>query len=309
MKKTGLLFALAAGFTIAIAGCLNPQPPVSTLQHKARPISISAYEGAPPSTEGIQVKWSPTDPEPHTVFGDPTYKKNDPKHNITREYFAFTVYYDDVILSPRWTAIKVTKEIADKNQDIKRLPKFKVDPELKEKGYQTATHDDYKNPVGMKKWARGHMVQFDDARGWGLQVAEESFYTTNICPQLAALNGQGWLSLEKLCTEYARDYDVVWVYTGPIYKEIKPFAPDRKIPAPTAFYKIVVSPGEDGGIDVLAFIVPHKPLKSDADLSQFLTSIDNVEKQTGLDFLYELPDDYENYLEKTTWELWPKVGN
>ena len=272
---------------------------------KARPVSISAHEGAPPSAREIRVTWSKTEPQPHTVFGQPAYSNHDDKHTVTREYAAFTVYYDDTILSPRWTAIKVTKEIADKNNDIKRPKKFKVDPELKEKGYITAAHDDYKNPAGMQLWSRGHMVQFDDARGYGQQAADESFYTTNICPQLAALNGQGWLALEKLCTEYARDYQVVWIYTGPIYDEIKPFAPDRKIPCPAAFYKVVISPGEDEGIDVLAFIVPHKPFKSDADLSQFLVSIDEVENQTKLDFLPDLPDDYEKYLEKTVWKMWP----
>jgi endonuclease G len=307
VKKTCLLFALVAGLVVATIGCSNPRPAISAIQHKARPISIRADEVPPPSAEGIEVKWSPTDPGPDTLFGDPTYKKHDPEHNTIRQYYAFTVYYDDVILSPRWTGIKITKEIADKNKDIKRLKRFKVDPQLQQKGYQTATHDDYKNPTGMKTWDRGHMVQFDDARGYGQQAAEDSFYTTNICPQLAALNGQGWLALEKLCTEYARDYRVVWVYTGPIYREIKPFAPDRKIPVPTAFYKVVVSPGQDKGVDVLAFIMPHKPTKSDIDLSQFLVRIDEVEEQTGLDFLYELPDDYEDFLEKTVWKLWPHI--
>jgi endonuclease G len=311
MKKTSLLFGLVASLVIGMAGCSTShlQPTANAKKHKAQPVFICASETAPPSAEGIQVQWSKTDPQPHTIFGDPIYNKHNDKHNIELQYSAFTVYYDDEVLSPRWTVIKITKEIADKNKDIERLKRFKVDPQLQQKGYKTATHDDYKNPAGMKKWARGHMVQFDDARGYGRQAAEDSFYTTNICPQLAALNGQGWLALEKLCTEYARDYDVVWVYTGPIYKEIKPFAPDRKIPSPTSFYKIVVSPGEDGGIDVLAFIVPHKPLKSDADLSKFLVSIDEVEKQTKLDFLPDLPDDYENYLEKTVWELWPDIEN
>jgi endonuclease G, mitochondrial len=311
MKKTHLLFVLVASLVIGMAGCTTSgsQPTANAKTHKAQAAFICAYEGAPPSAEGIQVTWSKTEPQPQIIFGNPVYKKHDDKHNIIRPYFAFTVYYDDVVLSPRWTAIKITKEIADKNKDIERLTRFKVDETLKQKGYQTTTHDDYKNPTGMKKWARGHMVQFDDARGYGRQAAEDSFYTTNICPQLAALNGQGWLALEKLCTEYARDYAVVWIYTGPIYKEIKPFAPDRKIPSPTSFYKIVVSPGEDGGVDVLAFIVPHKPLKSNADLSKFLVSIDEVEKQTKLDFLPDLPDNYENYLEKTVWELWPDLEN
>lgn len=70
-----------------------------------------------------------------------------------------------------------------------------------------------------------------------------------------------------------------------------------------------MSSGEDEDVDVLAFIVPHKPLKSDADLSKFLTSIDQLEKKTGLDFLNELPDNYEDYLEKNIWELWPDIQN
>jgi DNA/RNA endonuclease G (NUC1) len=234
MKKTSLLFVLVTSLVVGLCGCSTPhsQPTVNVKKHKAQPVYICASETAPPSAQGIQVQWSKTDPEPHTIFGDPTYNKHNDKHNIELQYSAFTVYYDDVVLSPRWTAIKVTKEIADKNQDIKRLTRFKTDESLKQKGYQTTSHDDYKNPTGVKKWARGHMVQFDDARGYGQQAAEDSFYTTNICPQLSALNGQGWLALEKLCTEYARDYGVVWVYTGPIYKEIKPFAPGRKIPNP-----------------------------------------------------------------------------
>jgi hypothetical protein len=46
--------------------------------------------------------WDNDTPEPHTVFGEPIYTAHDPNHNITRKYEAFTVYYDDEVLSPRW---------------------------------------------------------------------------------------------------------------------------------------------------------------------------------------------------------------
>ena len=310
MKKPSHLFILITSLITGICGCCasHSQPTAHRNECKVRPLLICAYEGAD-AAKNIQIQWSKTSPEPHTIFGEPAYSKHADEHNIVRRYSAFTIYYDDEILSPRWAAIKITKEIADKNKNIKRLPKFKVDKTLEEKGYEVASHDDYKNPTGMKKWARGHMVQFDDARGYGKKAAEESFYTTNICPQLSALNGQGWLSLEKLCTEYARDYGVVWVYTGPIYEKTEPFAPNRKIPKPTAFYKVAVSPGEDGGVDVLAFIMPHEPIKSDVDLSRYLVSVDKVEEKTGLDFLRELPDEYENYLEENIWELRPDIEN
>jgi len=111
--------------------------------------------------------WDNDTPEPHTVFGEPIYAAHDPNHNIVRNYEAFSVYYDDEVLSPRWTAIKMTHYVADRNSDIERPKQFKMDKVLKDKGYEVTTHDDYKNPKGKQTWDRGHMVQFDDARGYG----------------------------------------------------------------------------------------------------------------------------------------------
>jgi len=55
--------------------------------------------------------------------------------------------------------------------------------------------------------------------------------------------------------------------------------------------------------------MPHEPIKSDVDLSRYLVSVDKVEEKTGLDFLRELPDEYENYLEENIWELRPDIEN
>ena len=164
-----------------------------------------------------------------------------------------------------------------------------MDKLLKEKGFDLPSHNDYKNLPRSRKWNRGHMVQFDDARGYGEKAAEESFYTTNICPQLGAHNQRGWLALEQRCTEFARDYNVVWIYTGPIYgKDKVPFAEGRNIPNPAAFYKIVVSVNEDSkGVKVLAFKTPHEPIPRNADLSKYLVSVREIENETGLNFLHE----------------------
>lgn len=124
------------------------------------------------------------------------------------------------------------------------------------------------------------MVQFDDARGYGEQAAKDSFYTSNICPQLSLFNQGSWLKLEQTCTEFARDYKVVWIYTGPIYGEHKPpFAKGRKIPSPIAFYKIVVSPGDSNSVDVLAFRLPHQNMPQDVDLSKYLVSVRDIENE------------------------------
>jgi DNA/RNA endonuclease G (NUC1) len=94
--------------------------------------------------------WDNAKPEPHTVFAVPEYANHDPNHNVVREYSAFTVYYDDEVLAPRWTAIKMTHHVADKNNKIKRSPRFKIDQILRKKGYEVTKHDDYKNPTGQR---------------------------------------------------------------------------------------------------------------------------------------------------------------
>ncbi len=264
-------------------------------------------------TSALAIDWPVWDnrtPKPHTVFGEPIYERHDPNHNFVRRYRAFTVYYDDTVLSPRWTAIKMTYHVADQNNNIKRPERFLIDKVLKKEGYEVAKHEDYNNPRGVKKWDRGHMVQFDDARGYGMRAAKDSFYTSNICPQLAMLNQRGWLSLEEKCTEFARNYEVVWIYTGPIYGERKsPFVKGRKIPKPIAFYKIVISPGDSDQVDVLAFRMPHKAIPRDVNLSDYLVSVDDIEDETGIDFLNELDEKEQREIESEVWEMWPDIPN
>ena len=47
---------------------------------------------------------------------------------------------------------------------------------------------------------------------------------------------------------------------------------------------------------MIGFIIPHRP--SVQPLQVFIVSVDEVEKQTGLDFFSKLPDDQEERLER-----------
>lgn len=161
--------------------------------------------------------WDNDTPEPHTVFGEPVYIKHDPNHNIVRRYQAFTVYYDDQVLSPRWTAIKITCYVADKNSHIKRPSRFQTDMFLKQKGYQVTKHEDYSNPRGVKKkWDRGHMVQFDDARGYGEQAAKDSLLYVKYLPATCAIQSrqlvEAGTDLYRVCTRLQGRLDLHRAY-------------------------------------------------------------------------------------------------
>ncbi len=278
-------------------------------------VQLSLLEFAPGTSRAAPVDvnwplWDNQTPEPHTIFGEPVYVNHDPRHNITRKYKAFSVYYDDRVLSARWTAIKLTPHVVGKNAVARRQGPLATDTVLAQMGYKVTSERDYTGPAMTGAWSAGQMVSLGSASAYGARAARDSMYTSNICLQLSGYNSRTWARLDNLCMEFARDYRGVWIYTGPIYPDArKAFAAAGVVPAPVAFYKIVVSPGEAGTVDVLGLRVPHWRVPADADLSRYLVSIRDIERETGLDFLHELPDELEGALESAIWDIWADVPN
>jgi endonuclease G len=287
--------------SLLLAGCAGPVSRVGP-----SPESPAAGGDAPVPTWPVAVDESPL---PHVVFGEPVYFEDDPGHNMTLRYGAFSAYYDDRVLGPRWAAMKLTTAVADANSDFARPDRFKTDPALEESGLDFTTHDDYANtPDRPRKWDRGHMVQFDDVRGYGDDAGRDSMFTTNVCPQLAALNQRGWLTLEERMTDCARDFGTVWLIIGPVYDSPPhPFEPGRRVPAADAFFRIAVRSGAAGDPLVIAFIMPQAPVSRDAELEAFQVSIDEIEARTGLDFFHDLPDEIEDAVEAEVPTIWPDL--
>ena len=82
---------------------------------------------------------------------------------------------------------------------------------------------------------------------------------------------------------------------------------------PDAFFKIVVKDALNGGLDVLAFILPmyggDDYGSSNADLTPYLTSVDTIEALTGLDFLTNVNEEREKKVERIVQtKLWPTDG-
>ena len=51
----------------------------------------------------------------------------------------------------------------------------------------------------------------------------------------------------------------------------------------------------------------HEAAPKGVNLSRRVKTVDYIESVTGLDFLHELPDDLEDRIEATQWELWPDL--
>lgn len=145
---------------------------------------------------------------------------------------------------------------------------------------------------------RGHMApNYAIALCYGVQAQRETFLMSNIIPQDPDLNRRVWEHLEETeIKDYAQRYGQVWVVDGPIFNGTSTLRSGVAIP--TACYKILVRES-NGQPSTLAFIIPQT-VTGNEQPAQFLTSIDEIEKETGLDFFADMPDDVENQVESLT---------
>ena len=206
----------------------------------------------------------------------------------------YTLSYNNDWRLANWVGYELTSNETD--GDVERSDWFDKDPMVK--GIQVR-HADYTH----SGFDRGHMAPAADMK-WDKQAMIESFYMSNICPQVHALNAGLWNSLESRVRTWARRDSAIVVICGPIVPDEPMTIGDNRVAVPEYFYKVIASPytTQPRGI---AFIMPNEDC--DMPLYKYAVTIDSVEARTGIDFLYNLPDSLENYVEQNydlkSWQL------
>ena len=200
---------------------------------------------------------------------------------------AYMVGYDETMRNPAWVAYYL--ESGEGSATSERPETFNADRRTRAR----VGHYDYSNTG----YDRGHMAPnyaIDTVFGEGAQ--KETFLMSNIVPQRPELNQGPWKEFEQVvANRYLKDYQALWVVTGPIYRD-----PVQRLPSgvaiPAAFYKIVVDVVEPAGVRALALVL-EQDVADSRKMSRHLVSIDEVEAATGLDFLSLLDDSAEAALE------------
>ena len=199
----------------------------------------------------------------------------------------YAVGYSDALGNPVWVAYHV--------RDLAALPTPAARPDKFETDRRTAARvapADYAN----SGYDRGHLApNYAIATRYGTVAQRETFLMSNITPQLHSLNAGLWKELEqKIATSYPARYAEVWVIAGPVFGA----APKKLrggVAVPDAFFLIVIDESE-GQLRTLALIVPQEAATTD-DPGRYVTSIDEIQRRTGLDFLTELDDVAEKQVE------------
>ncbi len=198
--------------------------------------------------------------------------------------FGYCTSYNRETKLPNWVAWHLTAEHTD--GEIGRSNDYREDIDVPT---PRATIEDYKGSI----WSRGHMCPAGDNK-WDRDAMSETFLLTNICPQHASLNSGLWNRIEQDCRRWAKEYGEVYIVCGPVFlnKEHETIGVN-KIVVPEAFFKVILC--IKGKPKAIGFIVRNNEGTKKKD--QFVNTVDDVERITGIDFFPSLPDEIENEVE------------
>jgi endonuclease G len=208
---------------------------------------------------------------------------NQEKYQIVKHKY-YTLAYSEKNEQPAWVCYSLKKEHVGGKEP--RSNNFVPDPMV---STQTADDIDY-NKSGYDK---GHMVPAADM-SWSPEAMKETFYYSNISPQVPSFNRGEWKKLEEKVRSWAIEFDSVKVYVGPIFKDnIKKIGPDS-VTVPGHYFK-VIAVYHNSTYSGIGFIFPNKKVVD--PLSNYAVSIDSVENYSDLDFYTYLPETIEKTME------------
>jgi endonuclease G len=202
-------------------------------------------------------------------FGQPTIKAGD----VLVCRIAYLLAFNPTTKTPDWVSWTLTPDHAI--GCIARTNAFTADQSL---GAVSPKPTDYAG----SGYDQGHLAN-DADMSWDMAVERESFYMSNMSPQLPSVNRGVWKNLESAAR--------AWVYSSKQAHTIiagniggSKTIGASKVVVPDALFKIVIN---DVTKKSYAFYFPHK----DGLVSDFATyqvTVADIEKVTGL--VFPVPD-------------------
>lgn len=199
---------------------------------------------------------------------------------IRHDYF--TLSYREDHEQAEWVAYPLTEDMLRK-KNVDRNDWFIKDDKVTT---GTAEYYDYKG----SGFTRGHLAPAGDMAHSEASMVQ-SFYMSNISPQLRAFNNGIWKELEEQTRDWVYHNDKLYIVSGPILKgQISKTISEKKISVPKYFYKVIL---DKNGSDKkgIGFVIPHG--KSEERLQSYAVTIDSVEALTEINFFETMDSDPE----------------
>ncbi len=198
----------------------------------------------------------------------------------------YTLSYREQYEVAEWVAYPLLAYETTGDADRKN-EQFRPDPAV-EKG--TALPSDYTR----SGYDRGHLAPAADFK-FSQRMMRETFFMSNITPQVPDFNRGIWSDLENQVRVWARRDKGIYVVTGPVLKPGLPtIGKSNEVSVPAKFYKVILY-CNNPSIRMIGFLLNNEGARG--SLQEFVVPVDLIEQLTGLDFFPKIPDNLERRLE------------
>ena len=215
----------------------------------------------------------------------------------------YSVEWDTDIRSCRWSCYEIyganrksstqRYEVSKEERYTKQYP---TDPDFNNSKAWTAGNGD---PFWGTGYDHGHMCPSAD-RLATYNANYQTFYLTNMMPQVNGFNAGVWANMEKWVRNQitaSSTTDTLFVVKGGTIDKADQVQPNKvhgmTIPK---YYYMAVLMHNASGYKAMGFWIEHKA-NDTTNISPYVVNIDTLEKLTGIDFFCNLPDDIENHIE------------
>ncbi|MBR2946348.1 MAG: DNA/RNA non-specific endonuclease [Bacteroidaceae bacterium] len=272
-KKYPLPVVVAALCVCAFTLYRNVNAPNQTDAAYAAEQPVSTSDNEAPKREGKPAK---TD---NLLL--PSYLTDRNEEIVRHE--GFVLSYNSRHLLPNWVSWLLTRERTKGKE--KRADNFQPDTDIR-KG-PIAEDSDYRG----SGFDRGHMCPSADCKH-SRESQNQCFLLSNICPQTHALNAGDWKELEELTRDWAQRYDSIYVVCGPVIEHDKEYKTigENGVTVPERYFKVLWRNTSDAAV-CIGFIFENG--SQNKPLSAYALSVDDVEKETGINFFSKFPKHIE----------------
>ena len=222
----------------------------------------------------------------------------------TKEYgINYSLEWDCTKKAQRWTCYEMDASNSNTpwNRNNWKSTSWQGDPFQEDsvipEAYRTKLVD-YKNTG----YDRGHICPSADRLN-SKDANEQTFYLSNMQPQMHSFNAGVWENMENQLRNTwntSSFRDILYVCKGGTIDNASQIATyaKNKLLVPKYFFAAILAV-KNGQYKAIGLWFEHKS-NSDQNLSNYVVSIDELEKLTGIDFFCNLPDNIEDKVEAAT---------
>lgn len=240
--------------------------------------------------------------------------------NTRQEGINYCVEWDPAINAQRWSCYQMYSSINyHSSYNVSRYSaandgSLAPDCQYPNDSDLPAAYQMTADPYKYSGYDHGHICPSAD-RLRSTEANYQTFFITNMQPQLNVFNAGIWESMENAVRTWATQNDTLFVCKGGTIdkaEHIIKYLTDQidgknRIPVPRYFFMAILAK-KGGNYKAMGFWVEHLNEDHTKDaLRGYTVSIDQLEKNTGLDFFCNLPDDtedrVENVLTLSDWNL------